>query len=150
MRHLKLPILSLVVALLAACTLSGCGVYRAVFGEDSAIQIAETREQKHWAWIATYDNLQQSAEDIVTSNDAPIQLRRTVQTIEQCTTPTILELSKLFHTYISERLLMEQGESTLDKIEIAAANYDRWSLKAQEAITSLGLAISGEESSCRN
>lgn len=148
MTKIQRPRAATVLCIVLLAGLPGCGFYRAVVGQGSAIAIAETPEQKHWALVGTYRNLQIAAENIAGSDEFPMQLRRAVQTVEQCVTPVLVTLETLHTELIVERLLFEQGQTVLEQVEIAATNYRRWHARAETAVTDLSKALAGEASSC--
>lgn len=111
---------------------------------NNPITAAETHAQKAFAISASYNIVLESAADIVEDRSAPLELRRQIQAAEARTTPVVNELEDAFAEYQVIAAEWRQGQTTEERLNLAADNLARWITNAERALIELAAAVKGD------
>ena len=121
-------------SLLFLCvTLMACGA--------NPFKYTETPAQKAYAIERAYNIVLEGALDIVRSPAVEEWTKSCIRRVEAQTTPVINELSDAFADYEIVRAQLSQGESSDEKLTIAAANLEDWVRRAEAALSQLATAV---------
>lgn len=108
------------------------------------LQVAETPAQRAYALERAYNIVLENAVTIVENPATPEGLRERIRDVEASTTPLIDALSNAFASYEYARAEFELGESTEERLAIAAASLEEWLTRAEQALIELSRAIRSE------
>ncbi len=121
-------------SLLFLCvTLMACGA--------NPFKYTETPAQKAYAIERAYNIVLEGALDIVSSPASSPWLKSSIRLVERQTTPVIDSLSNALAEYEIVRAQLSQGESSDEKLTIAAANLEDWVGQAEAALSQLATAV---------
>lgn len=112
----------------------------------SAYRQAETLEQRAAALIGDFNIWQRAALKIAEDTTVLPTVRREVADAVIAAKPVVDDLDAALRQYRSIARALDAGETTEDKVAIAAANLNRWILDVAPLITHLRTSIEGARS----
>ncbi len=101
----------------------------------------DTPAQKAYAIERAYNIVLEGALDVVSSPATSASIKSSIRRVEAQTTPVIDSLANAFAQYEVVRAQLAQGESSDEKLAIAAAELDNWVRQAERALAQLANAI---------
>lgn len=129
---------AVIVATLAAIILQACATVAGPF------QAAETLPQQAYAIERAYNILLEAAAAVVEDPTTAPEIRTNIAAAEATSTPVIDALDEAVVAYIIAKAELAAGETTEDKLNIAAANLAAWVTDAERAMLALSNAIDGD------
>ncbi len=128
MKHLKFPVIGLLLAFLAGCA-------------NGFFSVAETPSQKGYGIERAYNIVLEDALEIASAPSTTAGLREAIQRAESKSTPTVDALSDSLAAYEVERAKVSVGLSTTELLAVVAANLEGWIAKAEQALVDLQTAF---------
>lgn len=125
----------LLLALVAIASLPGCATVSA------PTKAAETVEQKAFAVYGTFVIFEEAGADIVENTSLPLDVRRAVQNTDRTAKPVADALVAAALEAQRIRLQVEAGANTVERLDIATANLERWIARAGPLIDNLVAAV---------
>ena len=119
----------LTVAALLLAALAGC--------QSNPVATAETSGQRAFAVLGLYQILAEEAVEFVRDPDVNIQRRRAVQEAIAEARPIRRDLTLAFREYEAIRAEFAAGETTEDRVLIAARGLETWILRLEPVIDRL-------------
>jgi hypothetical protein len=129
------PVVVLFAALATCLMFSGC--------EHLGVQEAQTVEQKAAALLGDFNNFQKSALIIGEDPNVPEQVRKAVLDAPIAVKPLVDQLDDALRTYRVVNAQLKTGQTTDDKLRIAAANLVDWVNRVAPQIKTLRTTIEG-------
>ena len=124
-----------IVSILLAFTLAGCAY--------NPVAIAETPNQKAGALLGSWNIVLEDAVQILEDQSIPNSVARPVNDARLVGTRIAQTVSDMLVDYELEKAKYDQGQSTAEKVDIAAANLERWYDSLQKVYIQLAEAIAG-------
>jgi hypothetical protein len=104
---------------------------------SSPIAVAETPAQKFYAAKLTYDAVLSGALDLVNDGNVPVDVRRTIQQAAIASGDVYRQANQAYTRYVAARGELAAGETTNDKLNIAAASLTNWLTQLEDTAEQL-------------
>lgn len=121
------------VCALTVATVSGCA--------DTPSRVAKTPLQHAYAALQEYNAAQVVGLTLVQDDGTPEALKRALIDAEDAATPVVKSVTAATREVERIRTEVKAGATDMEKLEIATASLDRWTLELRKALATLQSAI---------
>jgi hypothetical protein len=121
------------VCALAVAAVSGCA--------DTPSRVAKTPLQHAYAALQEYNAAQEVGLTLVQDEKTPEDLKRGLIAAEAAATPIFRSATSAARDVERIRGEVKAGATDMEKLQIATANLDRWTLELRKAVSELESAI---------
>ena len=110
---------------------------------SNPISTAKTAEQKAFATYGTFVVFEEQAAALVADQNIPVDVKKGIQEADAKAKPVADSLLAASMQAISMRKAFENNETTVDKLQTAVDNLDRWITESRPLIEGLVEAVEG-------